>query len=134
MKITLINFFWSWFHVKSGWQNNYEYCCFLQVWKLRNFTATIFSQKFREIKFLLKSFTLSWFDEKKNLHGSEFLVYPHCETRRLPFLRKNQNFFRQINDFTKEVTKELISRKILIAFYSTFPHCNFGSSILRKNQ
>ena len=34
-------------------------------------------------------------------------------------------FFRQINGFTKEVTKELISRKFLsvIAFYSTFPHC-----------
>ena len=34
------------------------------VWKLRNFIATIFSQKFREINFLLKNFTLSWFDEK----------------------------------------------------------------------
>ena len=47
------------------------------------------------------------------------------KTRSL-FLQKNQDFFRQINGFTKEVTKELISRKFLslIAFYSTFPHCD----------
>ena len=32
------------------------------VWKLRNFTAT--SQKFCENNFLLKNFTLNWFDEK----------------------------------------------------------------------
>ena len=34
------------------------------VWKLRNFTATIFAQKFRESNFLLNTFTLNWFDEK----------------------------------------------------------------------
>ena len=41
------------------------------------------------------------------------------------FLRKNWHFFRQINVFTEEVTKELISRNFLrvIAFYRTFPHC-----------
>ena len=41
------------------------------------------------------------------------------------FLRKNEHFFRQINVFTNEVAKELISRKFLsvIAFYTTFPHC-----------
>ena len=45
--------------------------------------------------------------------------------KRSRLLRKNHHFFRQINAFTKEVTKELISRKFLsvIAFYSTFPHC-----------
>ena len=32
-----------------------------------------FMWKFRESK----CFTLNWFDEK-NLHGSEFLVFPHC--------------------------------------------------------
>ena len=39
------------------------------------------------------------------------------------FLLKNEEIFRQMNVFTKEVTKELISRNILsvIAFYSTFP-------------
>ena len=35
------------------------------LWKLRNFTATIFSQKFRQINFLLKKFTLNCFDGKK---------------------------------------------------------------------
>ena len=37
---------------------------------------------------------------------------------------ENQHLFRQINVFTKEVTKELISQKIfeVIAFSSTFHH------------
>ena len=34
-----------------------------------------------------------------------------CYKKRSWFLRKNQHFFRQINVFTKEVTKELTSRK-----------------------
>ena len=34
------------------------------LWKLWNLTATILSQKLRQINFLLKNFTLSWFDEK----------------------------------------------------------------------
>ena len=40
----------------------------------------------------------------------------HCQE-----MRKNQHIFREINVCTKEVTKELISRKYLnvIAFYST---------------
>ena len=48
---------------------------------------------------------------------------------RILFLRKNKQFFRQINDFAKEVTKELISRNFLsvIAFYCTFPHCAFAT-------
>ena len=35
-----------------------------------------------------------------------------------------------MNVFIKEVTKELISRKFLsvIAFYSTFPHCDTATS------
>ena len=34
------------------------------LWKFRNFAATILSQKFRAINFLLKKFTLNWFDEE----------------------------------------------------------------------
>ena len=39
-------------------------------------------------------------------------------------------FFRQINVFTKEVTKGLISRNFLrvITFYSTFPYCENGQN------
>ena len=36
----------------------------------------------------------------------------HCLTQS-QFLRRNHHFFRQINVFTKDVTKELISRKFL---------------------
>ena len=42
------------------------------LWKLRNFTATVFSQIFRQINVLLKNFTVNQFDEK-NLRGSKFL-------------------------------------------------------------
>ena len=48
------------------------------MWKLRNFTATIFRKKFRESNFLLKNFAQNWFDGK-NVHGIEFLVFTHCE-------------------------------------------------------
>ena len=45
---------------------------------------------------------------------------------RSPFLRENTQFFRQINVFTKEVTKELISRKFferdLVSYYFSTVH------------
>ena len=44
------------------------------LWKLRNFTATIFFAKIPSNQRLLKNFTLNWFGGK-NLCGSEFLVY-----------------------------------------------------------
>ena len=56
----------------------------LTVWKLRNFTATIFSQKFRKSNFLLKNSTLNWFDEKNcmavnfSFFHTVFLELPHC--------------------------------------------------------
>ena len=36
----------------------------------RNFSATILSQKFRQINFLLRKFTQNWFDEKKKIHST----------------------------------------------------------------
>ena len=59
-------------------------------------------------------------------------TFPHCascikirQKHNYCFYEKFQQFFRQINVFTKEVTKELISRKFLsvIAFHIIFPHC-----------
>ena len=46
------------------------------------------------------------------------------KTRLITIFTEKSTFSRQTNVFTKEVTKELISRKflILVAFYSTFPH------------
>ena len=48
---------------------------FANIHSVRNFTATVFSQKFRQINVLPKNFTENWFDEKKLL-GSQFLVLP----------------------------------------------------------
>ena len=42
-----------------------ELLVFRTLWKLQNFTATIFSQKFRQINVLLNNFTIIWFDGKK---------------------------------------------------------------------
>ena len=47
------------------------------LWKLRDFTAMVFSQKYRQINVLLKNFTINWFGGKK-LRSSEFLVSSHC--------------------------------------------------------
>ena len=61
------------------------------LWKFLDFTATVYSQKFRLINVLLKNFTKNWFDGKK-LRGSEFLVFPHCESIRVNFqVLKKQN-------------------------------------------
>ena len=50
----------------------------------------------------------------REINFNEFTVHSSVtklsKTRSL-FLLKNQHFFRQINVFTKEVNKELISRK-----------------------
>ena len=45
------------------------------LWKLFEFIATVFLQKFRQINVLQKNFTINSFDEKKLC---EFLVFPHC--------------------------------------------------------
>ena len=72
---------------------------FVTLWKLRHFTATVLSQKFRQINVFLKNFAMNFFDGKK-LCGSEFFVFPHCV--HVTVLR-NENFsiireiFREIN-------------------------------------
>ena len=43
-----------------------------------------------------------------------------CYKTRSRFLRKNQHFFREINVFTKKVTKELISRFFFFFAWSRF--------------
>ena len=73
------------------------------VWKLRNFTATIFSQKFRESNFLLINFTINWFDEK-NLYGSEFLVFPHCEILVFGVSRIISTWLKSIKSFQIDST------------------------------
>ena len=45
------------------------------------------------------------------IHDATTLCEKSSKTRS-PFLLENQHFFRQINVFNKEVTKELILRKI----------------------
>ena len=98
---------------KNAWERILVISTLCTVWKLRNFTATIFSQKFREINFLLKNFTLSWFDEKK-LDGSEFLVFPHCvpvistlrkrdHAQKFPWNQLFSNFFSKYVDLTEKL-------------------------------
>ena len=77
-------------------------------WKSRNFTATVFTQNFRQIN----NFTVNWFDVKNfvwqwifrfsTLHSVEICkFFPH------DILQK----FRQINFFTKELYCKSIWRK-----------------------
>ena len=77
---------------------------------------TMFSHIFRQINVLKELYyKLIW---RKNLHGSEFLVSPHCGNTRTVFeyfgisLSRFCQKFRERNAFTKEVTIELISRNI----------------------
>ena len=75
---------------------------------------TTFSQKFREI------------------NGHKNYKWKIRQNTRSLFLLEIQHFFRQIKFFTKEVTKELISRKFfsVIVFYSTFPYCENWITVL----
>ena len=84
--------------------------------------STIFSQKFREINFLLKKFTLDGFDEKKLWF---FHTVPQCG-REIP----SRTLFAKISwkqCFTKEITKELILTKLFLV------RENFSQSVSRKN-
>ena len=55
------------------------------------------------------------------MHLLSHSVEKCCKTRSL-LLRKNQHFFREIEVFTKEVTKELISRNFFLPcpFFSKY--------------
>jgi len=81
------------------------------VWKLRNFTATVISQIFRQINVLLKNFTLNWFDEKK-LRGSEFLVFPHCVAQCGNCRNSLSHFFHK--NFVKAM---VLLKKLLKSWY-----------------
>ena len=66
-------------------------------------------------------------------------IFPHhsvekCYKTRSRFLRKNQHFFREINFFTIEVAKDLISRNLfcMIAFCRTFPHCTVHTPVIQQ--
>ena len=52
----------------------------VKFFKLRNFTSTIFSQKFPQSSVLQKNFTINWFLKRKKFTwpGSEFLIFPQC--------------------------------------------------------
>ena len=87
----------TWFYDFSVKNTSIKLYYLITVWKLRDFTATFFSQKFRESNFLQKNFTLNWFDEK-NLHGREFLVFPHCVAVMLKFQNYNlTRFWKKIS-------------------------------------
>ena len=84
------------------------------VWKLRKFTLALahFNLKFRENDVFTKEVTKNWFHEIF-ISENKFLFFPHCDNVITTFTEKS-HFFRQINLFTKEVMKELISRKIRV--------------------
>ena len=71
-------------------------------------------------------FTKNW---KKASHTHSGKNYYKTQSRFL-FTEKSKKKFRQIKVATKEVTKELddftkFFRNVILAFYSTFPHCAF---------
>ena len=107
----------DWFHGKLiEICKNFTSLKYTALWKIRNFTATVFSQKFRQINVLLLLKNYCKFIWRNNLCGSEFLVFPYCvkltailciiNSRILP---SYQNFFREPE--VQLFCKKLISRK-----------------------
>ena len=112
------------------WKSAIRYLYGNTLRKLRNFVATDFSKKFRQINVLLK-IELYW---KKLIWRKKICVALNFSFFHI-FLwgMEYHHFFRQINVFTKEVTKELISRKFfsVIVFYRTFPCTVHGVEITK---
>ena len=52
-------------YIRVNFRNFHTMVQCAQCGKLQTFTATVYSQKFRQINVLLKNFTISWFDGKK---------------------------------------------------------------------
>ena len=50
------------------------------LWKLLNFIAKVFSQKFRQINVLQKNFSMNWFDEKKMLGWQWISSFSHTHS------------------------------------------------------
>ena len=74
------------------------------LWKLRDFTATILLQKFRQITFFTKELFSNIDLTEKILHGREFTVW---KLRKFTVTLIWQKF-RESKVFTKENTKDLI--------------------------
>ena len=102
---------------------------FYTVWKLRNFVATVVSQKIREINFLPKNFTLDWFDGKNicvavifsffyihklkfwKFHGKlVWLDVKHCTVWKKREIHCHIIFFSSNQFRVKFYTKKLLSR------------------------
>ena len=82
-----------------------------------NFSATSYSVSIRVMQTSVKPFSFSIL----KFQCTSFLALKFVN---ITFFTENSTLFRQINEFTKEDTKELISRKFfsVMAFYSIFPH------------
>ena len=89
------------------------------LWKFRNFTATIFSQKFRQINVWVKNFTINWFDGIKfswqKISRFSTLWMPQCHSVEFTqflyhgFWKKNSV---KTTSLVKSFTVKLISRNI----------------------
>ena len=65
-----------------------------------------FSQKFRQMKFLLKKFTINWFDGK----SVAFFSFFHTHSVEKWKIYSHRNFFRQINSLVIYLVNALLSR------------------------
>ena len=108
---------------------------FAQLWKLQNFTATIFPQKFRQINVLLKKFTINWFDGKNFAYG-EILVFPHCVFANFTKIPWNYRTLvvGMYADFTKYFSNERKCTLFVGVIQSQFGNCcDLVSHIFGKN-
>ena len=87
------------------------------LWKLRKFTATILSKKFRQINFFTKELYSKLIWPKKDLRDGEFHVFPHyCVC--YDFIEKFREIKCSLCIFSKLISQKLQSSEILL-----IPHC-----------
>ena len=118
--------------VRANFRNNHHNT----VWKLWNFSLTVFWKNFVKVIVLLTKLLNSWFDESF-FSGSEFFIFPQSE--QLDSMNFRKNFVKAMVWFYQKITKSLIWR---IYFsereFLVFPHCvnitqwlsgNYGNSL-----
>ena len=103
------------------------------VWKLRNFTAIVFSQIFRQINVLQKNFHSKLIWRKKICVVVNFSFFHNC-TKNISWNQLLSNFFIKTVAFTKlwpqNVRENLQNFDTVHTVFPQFTHCELRTSVL----
>ena len=106
------------------------------VLKLWHFTAIILSQKFHENNFLLKNFSLNWFDEKTNNNAWQWIPRFSTLCTLHTTVWKNEIFYLVISLIliSKTIAFTKFLRKKCEREFLQFTHCEYGEILKKRSR